>query len=677
VRERESSLLLAAIVLLLAMSGAAAGVDYEMVVTLDAEQHRLQGHQRIHWSNTTDTPTRELWWHLYLNAFANEDSSFMRELGRRRLRFGGRGDDVSWGWTRITRMALADGRDLMPALEFMRPDDGYSEDYSVARVRLPEEVLPGGSVVVELEFEAQLPSIIARTGFAGDFHLVGQWFPKLGVFEGDAGWNCHQYHANSEYFADFGSYRVTLNLPVGWVVGATGVEIGRLETPGDPATGLQVVYSAERVHDFAWTAAPGSLMAVVDSDFEPGRDVPQAWLERAINTLDISAAELELPPTRLRLLLPHSQHRLGERHLRAARLGLAWFGLLYGPYPYPELTLVVPPLSGEEAGGMEYPTFVTGFGGWLTPVLAPYGPPLIETVVIHELGHQYFYGLLASNEFEQAWLDEGLTSFAELQCMEAIVADDLAPELRWGGFWTRERLLQSYFQVRVRVDQPSWEFQSYGDYFAASYGKAALSLRTLEGLIGPKVFGRAMRSYAQRYSFRHPTGDDLFAILSEVAGEDLGWFFQQAFRSEAVVDWAVLGVHHRGQGSGDGALGDGGSWQPAPQGGRDAAGRVWSIDVDIGRHGDFVGPVEVELEYEDGTRERRTWDGRAPRVRWTIDSGERLARVVVDPDGVWALETSRSDNYWASEGSSRVVRRSLWWVPEALHWLEFGLLPWS
>jgi len=666
-----------AIVLLPAMSGAAAVVDYEMVVTLDAEQHRLQARQRVHWSNTTDTPTAELWWHLYLNAFANDGTTFMRELGHRRLRFGGLGGETSWGWTRVTRMVLADGSDLLPSLEFMRPDDGNPEDESVARVRLPEEVPPGGSVVVDVEFEAQLPAIIARTGFAGDFHLVGQWFPKLGVFEGPDGWNCHQYHANSEYFADFGSYRVTLNVPAGWVVGATGVEVSRLEAPGDPAQELQLVYSAERVHDFAWTAAPGTLMSVVDADFEPGRDLPRAWLERAVAALDLSAAELELPPTRVRLLLPRSQLRLAGRHLRAARLGLAWLGLWYGPYPYPGLTVVVPPLSAEEAGGMEYPTFVTGFGGWIAPMVILHGRSITASVVIHELAHQYFYGLLASNEFEEAWLDEGLASYAELQCMEAIVSDGLAPGLRWGGFWTRERLLLSLLRTPVQVDQRSWEFQTPRHFFAASYGKTALSLRTLEGLIGPAIFSRAMRSYVERHRFGHPTGDDLFAVFSEVAGEDLGWFFQLAFRSDAEVDWGVLGVRHHGQEPLSGMVSDGGRQPPEEGIARASSAEAWSIDVEVGRRGDFVGPVEVELEYEDGTRERRTWDGRAPQVRWTIDSGERLARVVVDPDGVWALETRRRDNYWTSEESSRVARRSLWWVPEALHWLGLVHLPWS
>lgn len=653
---RGTSQLLAALALGLAVSGTAAAVDYQIVVTLEAGQHRLQGRQRVRWTNSSDTATAELWWHLYLNAFSSDSTTFLRELGPRRLRFGRRPEAMTWGWTKVTRMALADGTDLLPSLEFMRPDDGNPEDFSVARVRLPGEVRPGGSVVVEVEFEAQLPSLIARTGFVGDFHFAGQWFPKLGVFEGARGWNCHQYHANSEYFADFGSYRVTINVPHGWAVGASGVELSRVEEPGDPAQRFKVAFAADRVHDFAWTAAPDSLMAVVDSDFEPGRDVPQAWLERAARVLRMSASELELPPTRVRLLLPRTRLGSAERHLRAARLGLAWLGLWYGPYPYPQLTVVVPPFAADEAGGMEYPTFITGLGNQLASITLLEWPTTLEYVVVHELGHQYFYGLVASNEFEQAWLDEGLTSYAGAACMEAIVADRLGPAPRWGGFWTRERVEQSLLGPGSTIDQPSWEFSSAEDYYGASYVKTALSLRTLEALIGPEGFASGLRAYVERYRFRHPTGDDFFTVLSEAAGEDLGWFFEQAFRSAAVVDWAVAGVRHRASEGEPGA---------------------WSIEVDIARRGDFVGPVEIELEYEDGHRERRTWDGRDPGVRWTIGSAQRLARVVVDPDGIWALETRRRDNYWASRSSSRVARRSLWWVVEALHWCSFVPLPWS
>jgi hypothetical protein len=674
---RRSLTLLVATFALLLPAAEAMAVDYQMVVTLDATRHRLAGSQRVQWFNRSDVATDELWWHLYLNAFANEETTFLRELGGRRLRMGRRGDDMTWGWVTVTRMRLADGTDLLPSLEFMRPDDGNPEDYSVARVRLPEPVEPGGSVTVQVEFEAQLPSIIARTGFASDFHLVGQWFPKLGVFEGVDGWNCHQYHANSEYFAEFGSYRVTINVPAGWVVAASGVEITRMEVPNDPDRGLQVVYSADRVHDFAWTAAPGSLMEVVSSDFEPGRDVPAAWLERAMRTLGLSAAELELAPTRLRLLLPRSQAMLAERNLRAARLGLAWYGLWYGPYPYSQLTVVVPPPTAEEAGGMEYPTFITGFGSRLLSVAPFRWLSIPETVVIHELGHQYFYGMLASNEFEQAWLDEGLNSYEEMRCMDAVVADRLAPDLHWRGFWSRERIAQSTFRAPFTIDQYSWRFRSSSSYFAASYGKTALALRTLEGLIGADRFARAMRAYFDRFEFGHPTGNDLFAVLGEDAGEDLGWFLEQAFRSDAVVDWAVLRVRQNEQGTVEGVVWNGEGWDEPPISETPADGGGWSIEVDIGRQGDFVGPVEVELVFEDGSRERRSWDGVARWVRWTLDGSARLSRVIVDPDGVWVLETRRQDNYWAAEPSNRVACRSLWWVSEALQWLGLFHLPWS
>jgi len=163
-------------------------VDYEIEVGLQAASHRLQGTQKVRWTNSTDTPTSDVYLHLYLNAFSSSQTTFMRELGWSSLRnrVEGTGD---WGWTRIDRLVTSEGDDLLPAVEFVRPDDGNPGDFTVVRIPLPREVPPGSSVELEMDFEAQLPWIIARTGYVGDFHLVGQWFPKLGVFEGADGWN--------------------------------------------------------------------------------------------------------------------------------------------------------------------------------------------------------------------------------------------------------------------------------------------------------------------------------------------------------------------------------------------------------------------------------------------------------------------------------------------------------
>jgi len=295
----------------------------------------------------------------------------------------------------------------------------------------------------------------------------------------------------------------------------------------------------------AWTAAPAELMEVAEAEFDPARDVPARWLEEAEHDLGMSAAELELPPVHLRLLIPKAQRGLATRTLRAARLGLAWYGLHYGPYPYPQLTIVSPPVTAKEAGGMEYPTFITTG----TSRVALYPPakwmPGLEIVTVHEFGHQYFYGMLASNEFEEAWLDEGFNSYAEAACMAAIVRDRLAPQIHGYHPWLGDRMVLLYRRFPLKLDRFAWRFRNRMDYFMASYQKTAVALETLEGLAGRDTFARAMRAYADRFRFRHPGGDDFFRTFNEVAGTDYGWFFRQAFRGDATADWRVLAARQK------------------------------------------------------------------------------------------------------------------------------------
>ena len=655
----------------------AGTVDYEIEVSLDPAAHRLQASERVRWTNTTDAPTDEIFFHLYLNAFANSDTTFMRELHGSSLR-NRVGLTDGWGWVRIESMVLDDGADLMPGLEFVRPDDDNPADFSVARVALPRVVMPGGVVELELEFSAKLPRIIARTGFEGDFHLVGQWFPKIGVFEGEKGWNCHQFHSSSEFFADFGAYEVSITLPGDWVLGATGIEAGSAPADGGRRT---VVYRAERVHDFAWCAAPPDLMEVVETDFSPGRDVPMRWLERARSLLGLSAAELELPPMRLRLIVPRAQRVLAPRMVRAARLSVAWFGLFYGPYPYPQVTIVSPPVGAEEAGGMEYPTFFTTGADRLDAY-----PPFswssdIEAVTVHEFGHQYFQGMLASNEFEWGWLDEGVNTYAELECMTAIAADGLVPEIRPFPYWGAERLALAIPRVPVKVATRAWEYRRRWIYFFASYAKTAVVLRTVEGLIGPEAMARGLRSYVDQDAFHHPSGRDLVAALSDAAEKDLGPFFEQAIWSDAIPDWAVTSVSQRSPKAVKGFSWDDGEWrlvEESDTGGaddEDVDSDIWQVEVELARLGDFIGPVEVELTWAGGASERRTWVGEERWVRWNFEGPRRLAQVIVDPDGVWALETRRADNYWRDEPVR--VDHPLWWVREVLGLAGKIFLKWS
>ena len=666
---------------------AAECLRYEIAVELDPDRHTLFGSQTIRWTNSTDEVADELWFHLYLNAFANNRTTFMRGLdGASRIAVGLSEEDR--GWIRIFSMATQRGDDLLSGLTFERPDDGNLDDLTVARVPLPEAVEPGEAVEVELQFEARLPRLVARTGWSGQYHLVGQWFPKLGVYERSdpeasipARWNCHQFHETSEFFADFASYRVQVTVPESFVLGATGVEVERRNVAEGSARKTVATFTAEQVHDFAWCAAPASLMEVVEAGFEPARDVPLGWLERAMTLLDLSAADLELPPVHLRILRPVTQAGLTDRMLRGVRLGMAWYGLFYGPYPYPQLTVVMPPPGAEASGGMEYPTFITSLSSRLLqyPPLAWF--PLSETVTIHELGHQYFQGLLASNEFEQAWLDEGLNTYAELSCLRAIEEDDLIPETLVNSNWRGERLRWALRSALLTIDRKAWEYRTRGDYGVASYTKTALVMRTLEGLLGPEVFAQAMRRYALEFRFRHPTGEDLEQVLSDTASEDLGWFFDQALRSDATVDWAVEKVRQNSRGDPRGLRWNGGEWvswgdemtvdSDAPD------HKSWNMSVDVVRKGQFAGPLQVLLIFADGRREEQTWDGAARWKRFELESPARLEAVVLDPEGVWALEDVRHNNYWRDPESAGLGRSRVWWVYPLLRSLAAVPTPWS
>ena len=405
-------------------------------------------------------------------------------------------------------------------------------------------------------------------------------------------------------------------------------------------------------------------MEVVESDFDPGRDVPMAWLERARSLLGMSPADLELPPMQIRLLVPRTRRSLADRMVRAARLSIAWYGLRFGAYPYPLLTVVSPPRGAGAAGGMEYPNFITTGTGNLVAFPPFSRSPGIEAVTVHEFGHQYFQGMLASNESEEAWLDEGVTSYTEVECMTAIASDGVVPEIKMTDFWAAERLALAFPQVPMTAARKPWEHRRRWAYYLASYQKSAVAMKTVEGLIGPETMARGLRLYVERFAFSHPTGRDLEAVLGEVSGQDLGWFFNQAIRGDQTPDWAVTSVRHREPEAVDGFAWRDGEWREISPEDEISSGDRWLVEVEVARLGEFIGPVDVELTWEDGSSERRRWNSESRWVKWRLGSSQRLVQVVVDPQGVWALESRRADNYWREERAR--PDHPLWWVRDLL-----------
>ena len=331
---------------------------------------------------------------------------------------------------------------------------------------------------------------------------------------------------------------------------------------------------------------------------------------------------------------------------------------------------------------MEYPTFITSGGSRLLQY-----PPFSwfavnETVTVHEFGHQYFQGLLASNEFEQAWLDEGFTSYSETSCMAAIVEDGLVPEIRTSNPWAAKRLEWARRRTPLQIDQWAWDFrtrestdcQLYEDRARAQDAGRADGSRNL----------RPCDAIVRRHlAFWSSGGRRFFAAMNAATGEDLGWFFDQAIRGDATVDWGIASVRQRAVAPVEGVQWQQGAWV-------DAAGQkllededaldaemLWVIRLDLVRRGEFIGPVEVLLVFADGSEQRRTWDGRDRWTRFNIEGPERLLSVAVDPDGVWVLEGRRADNYWRDEPDSSAVNKTTWWATAALRFLGLAATPWS
>jgi Peptidase family M1 domain len=668
--------------LLLALAAPAFGalperapevVDYDIQVRLDANEKRLEGRERIVWRNPSQDTVSDLWFHLYLNAFKSTRTTFYRESGGRLRR-----DDMpedAWGYTDVTSLKLADGTDLTKAMTFEQPDDGNGDDQTVARVVLPQPVPPGGSVTLDLDWKAQLPQVFARTGYKRDFFLVGQWFPKIAVYEpaglrgrAAGGWNCHQFHANSEFYADYGRFRVAISVPSRFVVGATGPRVDTRKNADGTTT---YVHEQRDVHDFAWTADP-KFVEVKDT-FSAERDVTPAEYEAAAKLVDRPLTEVRLRDVAITLLIQPNHLPQARRHIQAAKNGLKYFGLWYGAYPYPTLTVVDPAVGALGAGGMEYPTFITAgtsflFNRWpLDRIRLP------EEVTIHEFGHQYWYGLVGSNEFEESWLDEGFNTYSTHK-VDAVSYPAMMELFGFRFFAHEEDRLGNGLARRFdRIRTPAWGY-SPGQYSFNSYSRPALVLGTLEAMLGAPTMARIMRTYHERFRFGHPSSDDFFAVASEVSGRDLRDFFRQVVEGPGLLDDAVTDVYSDRIPADHGVL-------EGPEGRRtvtrrDAAkaakeGALYRSTVELRRLGEVDLPVEVTLRFDGGAPpEKRTF---APGARWARWRYERKEKIVSAELAPRPLDLDRLNDGRRAEPDGRAATRwsasLLFFVQQAIAFL--------
>jgi hypothetical protein len=589
-------------------------VDYRIDVSLDTERHELEGTEVLRYHNRSPDTLGFLWFHLYPNAYRNRHTEFGREM-------------EAMGMYRFA-YAKEDERGFMEILgaQSRGSDLPFEVDGTRMKLILPDPLLPGDSIDIAFEFLVKIPAFFSRMGHRGTYYEIVQWYPKPAVYD-QSGWHAYGYHAIGEFYGEFGSFDVHITLPEAMTVGATGIlvepesEIERMDAlairgkalealKGKVALGLGSLvslpnlgckeldlasrktlrFTAERVHDFAWCASP---------EFRLIRD-------------EFQGVQIDV------LYLPQREasFRFAADHAMTA---LELYGRWYMPYPYEKLTVA----SSVFGGGMEYPTLV-----FIGPIDVPF-TRLFETALIHEVGHQWFYGILGNDEMGEAWLDEGMNTFSEMRCMEMIHGRDRnlldVPRpipsigLRWLN--TLEYYVSATSDAEMPVLREAHRTASEPlAYMGGPYAKGALIVDMLRTLLGEEMFDLVMQAYFRRFRFRHPGTEDFIAVAEEIAGEDLGWFFDPWLRTTGKCDYALLGFNSKREGEG------------------------FETRVGVERRGEIRMPMDVVLWTEAGERVEQVLDGRGDRETVEFHTRTPASRVALDPEGR-VLEIDRWNNF--------------------------------
>lgn len=626
--------------------------NYDINVTLDDRNKTLQANQSVRFSNQSPVPIRTLRFYLYFNAFKNTESTFLKGTGQ----IFGQGfvnrQAQEWGWVEVEKIERENGADLSGNLHYVWPDDGNTGDQSVLEVVLDKPLLPGETAVFKLQWRAQVPKTIARAGYSKDFYLFCHWFPQLGVFEknkaGEWDWNCHQFFRNTEFYADFGVYDVHITTGQQFVLGASGCLVDEKDNGNGTKTWH---YHAEDVIDFAWSIYPRFTVQ------------EERWKD-----------------VQIRLLIAPEHAALGARYRYALRFALEYLEQHVGKYPYPSITVVDPPFHGLRSGLMEYPTLITvgTFYGM------PSGIRTMESLVVHEFVHQYFMGMVASNEKEEAWLDEGFVTYFEDRIIDAAFGKKHALIDFLGCHFDNRELTRLEYTTMANpregiVARPGWLF-SESNFKALIYSKPATTLRTLQAFLGDTKMDHLIQTYFERWKFRHPRGRDFMAVLQEelqteqdtLLAKQLYELVETSIYRAVVLDYAVTHLSNE--------------ILPAPQGifgpnagaatYRDGSGQSSMLSkVEVQRKGDWVFPVEVLVAFEDGSQQTLHWSGEEGKKVFEFTGGPKVVSAQIDPQHKIGLDVDLNNNSLTLQPDTtapwKYAAKTIFWIQNLFQTLSF------
>jgi len=626
-------------------------VSYDIEVTLNDTDRTLTAFEKLTYKNNSSDTLEFIWFHLWPNAYKSDSSAMAKQF----IRLG----STRFLYTKEKNRGYIDSLDF--SVDGVNATWEYHNDWiDVAKLILPEPLLPGKTILIETPFFVKLPRVVSRLGHTGKHFEITQWYPKPAVYDKD-GWHPMPYLNMGEFYSEFGTFDVKITLPENYRIMATGdmvdgekelAWLDSLAVIGDSLKNLSkkelAKYSKENnpkkkkkkkkgsdkdslktyqnktihfrqknVHDFAWFADPNWIV------------------QKGELQLDDSSRQITL----WSMYLPKNAW-LWRKSLEYLHDSGLWYSRFYGDYPYSHISAVDGDMSA--GGGMEYPN--------ITVISRSGSEDLLEYVIMHEVGHNWFYGILGTNERDHAWMDEGINEFTGIRYWEKkysdrdnrfVFIDQI--QNKWG---IGKNVDMSYFQYSgyssgaTKADAQPLSISSDENYFYRNYGqnysKVAVMMRYLLHYLGEEKIDKIMQDYYSSWKFKHPGPDDFTSFFDKHLDEDIDWFFDNLIDSTTYIDYKVSKK--------------GGKYQLENLGSFDAA---------------------VELAFYDKNNDeiKRIW--MRPNQKITVlDAPSDCRKVTIDPDQ-YMPDINRTNNT-----TRRGIKTHIIFDKPRYHDIDLNIFPW-
>ncbi|MDD5570402.1 MAG: M1 family metallopeptidase [Bacteroidales bacterium] len=512
-------------------------VNYTISVKLNDVSHELSGFEKIQYINNSPNTLEYIYFHLWPNAYNGKTTALYKQLLK--------GGNFKLYEAKQEQLGYIDSIDFKVNGEKIKwKYDSLNVD--ICKLVLDKPLKSGDTIVISTPFHVKIPDgKFSRFGHVGQSYQITQWFPKPAVYDAN-GWTQMPYLSQGEFYSEFGSFDVAITLPENYVVGATGdlqnedeikwltgkaeetqkfiyFNRANVQFPQSSKKTKTLRYVQKNIHDFAWFA------------------------DKRYNVLK---GEIKLPHSGKSVtswaMFTNAEGNLWRNSIGYINDAIYYYSLWVGDYPYNNVTAVDGTISAGT--GMEYPN-ITVIGTSGTPFI-------LREVIVHEVGHNWFYGMLGSNERKNPWMDEGINSFYTSRYIESTVGGKLTDMLGLPDNISRVTDLYKYkvskfdeimylFTALTNNDQPlnlPSECYTSINYGADIYFKGTIVMRYLMTYMGKENFDKAMQKYFEEWKYKHPSPEDFKKIITGNTDKNLDWFFNDLLGTTKKIDYKISSV---------------------------------------------------------------------------------------------------------------------------------------